>query len=77
MFTNNPVQMVIYSLKGGKFRVRLSDSSAKPGRRQGHVLDENDNIVGDASDAIYSGRGFAIHTAPFGGFVPAEQVEFV
>lgn len=58
-------------------RVRLDDPDAPAGRRRGYVLDEAGEIIGDVSDRIYGGRGFAIHTAPFGGFVDAGQVEFV
>jgi hypothetical protein len=72
----NSVEAVWFSLLGGKFRVRLTDDNG-PGRRYGQVLDDAGNQIGDASDSIYGGRGFAVHTRPFGGFVPEEQIEFV
>lgn len=75
--TTNPVNAVWHSLTGGKFRVKLENKRAVPGRRYGQVLDDNGNQIGDASDYIYGGRGFAVQTRPFGGFVPVEQIEFV
>lgn len=76
----NPITAVWHSITGGKFRVRLTIdkyNSDQPGKRYGDVLDNDGNRIGDASDYIYGGRGFAIHTRPFGGFVPLEQIEFV
>jgi hypothetical protein len=70
------VTAVWHSILGGKFRVRLTQDNG-PGRRYGFVLDDNDNIIGSAQDTTYGGRGFAVHTRPFGGFVPMEQIEFV
>jgi len=60
-----------------KIRVKLEDPSAESGRRYGYVLDESGNVIGDASDRIYGGTGFAVHTAPFGGFVPTDKIVFV
>ncbi len=60
-----------------KIRVKLEDPNADSGRRYGYVIDESGNVIGDASDRIYGGRGFAVHTAPFGGYVPADQIVFV
>lgn len=75
--TTDSVSAVVHACMGGKFRVRLEDPKAKPGSRWGDVLDDNGVRIGDASDYIYGGRGFAIHTRPFGGFVSEEQIEFV
>lgn len=41
------------------------------------VLDDAGNVIGSASDYIYSGSGFAVHTRPFGGYVAESQIEFV
>lgn len=68
---------VVFACLGGKFRVRLDDPTAKPGSRWGDVLDDSGVRIGDASDYIYGGRGFAVHTRPFGGFVSEDQIEFV
>lgn len=75
--TTNPVQAVWHACSGGRFRVKLRDKRAKPGSRGGYVLDDAGNVIGDASDYIYGGRGFAIHTKPFGGYVPDDQIDFV
>jgi hypothetical protein len=68
---------IIFSCIGGKFHVKLDDPEAKPGFRFGQVVDDNGNQIGRASDYLYSGRGFAINTAPYAGFVPLDQVQFV
>lgn len=73
----HPVDALRHTLLGGKFIVRLSDPEAKPGHRSGYVLDDAGDIIGDASDYIYSGRGYAVHTGPFAGFVPAEDIVIV
>jgi hypothetical protein len=70
------VTAVWFSILGGKFRIRLSQDDG-PGRRIGEVLDDSGNVIGSAQDYTYGGNGFAVHTRPFGGFVPMEQVEFV
>lgn len=72
------MEIVIGTIVGThRFRVRLSDPDALPGRRSGYVLDEQNHIIGDASDRIYGGTGFAVHTLPFGGYVPNDQIVFV
>lgn len=74
----NSMETVFGIISGSlKIRVRLEDAKAEPGRRYGYVIDANDAVIGDASDRIYGGRGFAVHTAPFGGYVPSEQILFV
>jgi hypothetical protein len=70
------IPAVLYSLLGGKYLVRLTNKAARPGERSGAVLDAAGNVIGNASDYIYGGRGFAVHTKPFGGFVPSEQIVF-
>lgn len=72
----NPVSAVLHAVTGGKFRVRLTTDEG-PGRRDGYVLDDSDNIIGSASDATYNGRGFAVHTKPYAGYVPEEDIIFV
>lgn len=72
----SPVDAVFHSVLGGKFRVRLTRDNG-PGRRSGEVLDDAGNRIGDASDYIYGGRGYAVHTRPFGGFVPESQIVYV
>ena len=72
----SPVAAVWFSLLGGKFRIRLIGDNC-PGRRTGDVLDDDGNIIGSAHDSIYGGHGFAVHTKPFGGFVPEDQIDFV
>lgn len=76
------VSAVWHSLMGGKFRVRLSawpnePVDTRPGHRFGDVLDEDGTVIGSAHDSTYGGRGFVVHTKPYGGFVPCDQIEFV
>jgi hypothetical protein len=66
----------MFAVLGGRFRLRLTEDNG-PGRRYAQVLDGKGEIIGDASDFIYNGSGFAVHTAPFAGYVPVEQIEFV
>ena len=73
----NPVTAVWFALMGGKFRVRLHVEDHPTVSRWGDVLDDDDNVIGSASDFIYGGRGFAIHTKAYGGFVPSENIDFV
>lgn len=71
------VSAIRRSLFGGKYRVQLRDFETIPGRRWGYVLDLDGQIIGDACDRIYHGRGFVVHTENFAGFVPIEHIEFV
>ncbi len=71
------VAAVWYSLLGGKFPVRLHDGCREPGHRYGDVLDEAGTTIGSAHDYIYGGRGWAVHTKPFAGYVPDEQIVIV
>jgi len=73
----NSVIAVWHAVTGGKFRIKLRDRKAKPGQREGSVLDDAGNVIGSASDYIYGGSGFAVHTRPFGGYVAENQIEFV
>lgn len=70
------VSAVIYAISGGKYVVRLTDSTALPGSRSGEVLDSDGQVIGSASDYIYGGRGFAVHTRAFGGYVSSDQILF-
>ena len=70
------VSAVWYALTGGKYIVRLTDEHAQPGNRSGDVLDSDGKVIGSASDYIYGGAGFAVHTRAFGGYVPTEQIVF-
>lgn len=70
------VTAVFHALLGGMFRVRLTEDRG-PGRRHGEVLDDAGNVIGSAADYIYGGKGFAVHTRPFGGYVPCDQIQFV
>jgi hypothetical protein len=74
-----PLIAVYHAYHGGMFRVRLTEESRErgPGSRVGVVLDDDDNPIGSASDWAYGGKGFAVHTRPFGGYVPLDQIEFV
>lgn len=71
------VVAVVFSLVGGRFRVRLDDPKARAGERSGDVLDDAGNVIGHATDHIYGGRGYCVSTKPFGGYVPAEQIDLV
>lgn len=73
----DPLTAIMFNLGGGIFRVRLYEPDAVEGRRTGLVLDDKDDVIGTASDYIYGASGFAVHTRPFAGFVPAKQIEFV
>ncbi len=73
----SPVDAVWCSLLGGKFLVKLSDGVREPGRRFGTVVDEHGTVLGSAQDYTYSGRGWAVHTKPFAGYVPDEQIVIV
>ena len=68
---------VWHAITGGRFRVRLDDPKAPAGKRSGAVLDDRDEVLGTASDYIYGGAGFCVHTRAFGGYVALEQIEFV
>jgi hypothetical protein len=70
------VTAVFHAILGGKFRIRIINDQG-PGHRDGIVLDDNDVPIGSASDYIYAGMGFAVHTRPFGGYVSLDQIEFV
>lgn len=72
----SPVQAVMFAVTGGTFRLQLTNDEG-PGHRSGYILDDDGNRIGDASDFIYGGRGFAVHTKPFAGFVSIDQIEFV
>jgi len=74
---SDSVAQVWSYLSGGKFRVRLDKPKARLGMRRGVVLDNAGNVIGDASDYIYGGTGFCVHTKPFGGYVPNDQIDFV
>lgn len=65
------------TLLGSKWRVRLSDPTAEPGRRSGQVVDADGEVIGDASDYTYGGCWFAVHTPAYGGVVAVDQIEFV
>lgn len=52
-----------------RIRIHLTDNDG-PGRRFGNVVDQQGNTIGSAHDYIYGGRGYAVHTERFGGFVP-------
>jgi hypothetical protein len=57
-------------------RIRLlSDNGA--GRRHGEVLNGEGTVIGSAQDYTYDGRGYAVHTVPFAGFVAEHEVEYV
>lgn len=73
----NSLEAVVFSIMGGKFRLRLTNPDAEPGKRCAFVLDDNDNVIGHAQDWTYGGSGFAVQTKPFGGYVSEEQIEFV
>lgn len=76
--SSNAHYAVVLSCLGRlKFMVKLDNPNAEPGRRYGYVLNESGEIVGDASDWMYCGLGFAIHTAAYGGFVDTENIVFV
>jgi hypothetical protein len=66
------VSAVWHSLTGGKFILRVTT----PGQGWAHVLDDQGNIIGDANQ-MYSDGGWAVHTKPFGGYVPSSQIIFV
>lgn len=65
------------SIMGGKYRVRLEEGRTEPGHRYGLVLDVDGEVIGSASDYTYGGRGFAVHTTNYAGYVPTDQIEFV
>jgi len=71
------VAAVLFAIGGGRFRIRLDDKRARPGQRSGKVLNDAGEVIGSASDYIYGGSGFAVHTRPFGGYVSADQIDFV
>lgn len=76
--TTDSVTAVFHAVMGGAFRVRLQkESSKEPGRRHVDVLDDAGNVIGGGYDYIYGGAGFAIHTKPFGGYVPEGQLVWV
>lgn len=72
----SPVAAVRHAVAGGKFIIRL-DRDNGPGRRSGSVLDDAGNVIGDASDYIYGGRGYAVHTAAYAGFVSESEAVYV
>jgi hypothetical protein len=72
-----PTIAAFHALSGGKFRIRLNPGHSGPGTRVGAVLDDDGNRIGSAHDWPYKDRGFSVHTRPFAGFVPREQIEFV
>jgi hypothetical protein len=71
------VAAVFFAVLGGKFRLRLEDPKAPPGRRFADVLDDQGNRIGGAYDYVYSGTGYAVHTRAFAGYVPEAQIEYV
>jgi hypothetical protein len=66
---------VLYAVLGGKFRLLLTRDEGI-GRREAAVLDAAGNRIGYASDSIYAGRGWAVHTGPYAGYVPEAQIEY-
>jgi hypothetical protein len=73
----NPLDAAMHAIRGGKFRIRLDDPDAPLGSRWGKVLDDDGNIIGEAHDLPYAGRGFTIRTEPYAGFADLDQIEFV
>jgi hypothetical protein len=71
------LQATIRAIFDGKYKVRLREKDAPPGRRHGSVIDLDGEIIGSASDGTYEGRGFAVHTNNFAGYIPNECIEFV
>ena len=70
------VEAVLFAVFGGTFRLRLTSDDG-PGSRHADVLDDAGNVIGSASDYIYGGRGWAVSSRPFAGYVAEHQVEFV
>ena len=70
------VAAVWFSLTGGRFRVEKTSDDG-PGQWSGRVLDDDGNSIGSAGSYPYGTRGASIHTRPFAGFVPIDQIDFV
>lgn len=71
-------EIIFASVLGGlRWTVQLRDGDRSPGLRSGLVIDRDGTVIGDASDYIYGGRGFAIHTRSFAGYVPAIDVDLI
>lgn len=64
-----------YTILGGQFRLRMVQDNGI-GHRWANVLDAEGNCIGQADDFIYGASGWAVHTAPFAGFVPNSQIVF-
>lgn len=72
------VSIIWASAIGGlRWTVQLTPGDRSPGARSGLVIDRDGTVIGDASDYIYGGRGFAIHTRAFAGYVSAADVDLI
>ena len=67
----SPTAAVYFAILGGKFYLRRVDWSPNIA----DVLNDSGEVIGSAH-RIYS-NSWAVHTKPFGGFVPDSQVVYV
>jgi hypothetical protein len=68
-----PFAAMLHSIFGGKFLLHhYSDC-----KDTAMVLDSDGNIIGEAYTLRSHPRSWSIHTKPFGGTVPEEQIIFV
>jgi hypothetical protein len=69
------VEQVLYACFGGEFCIVLDDKSAKPGSRWGKVINDAGEVIGQAYDYIYGGRGWTVHILDgYSGFVADQNV---
>ena len=67
------VSAVWFACARGKFILRVQEEFSP---NWADVLDSQGNVIGDAHQ-MYSDGGWAVHTAPFAGYVSPSQVVFV
>lgn len=66
-----PVAAVYFAVLGGKFLLRRVNWSPNVA----DILNNSGEIIGSAQ-RIYS-DGWSVHTRPFGGYVPDDQIVYV
>ena len=52
------------------------DSEPNARYPRGFVLNNDMEVIGDANSYTYGGGAFAVHTAPFAGYVAFRECEF-
>jgi hypothetical protein len=64
-------------LGGYRFRIRLSGLGLAERYPHGEVIGTDGSVIGCADSYTYGGSAFAVHTAPFAGYVAFGDCDWV